>query len=37
MASMTCDVPASLLAELTRRAGTNGGSVSSLVSQALAG
>src|SRR5271156_3415298 len=36
MAFLTCDIPASFLDELTRRAGT-GGSVSSLVSEALAG
>ena len=37
MASLTCDVPTSFLEELTRRASTNGSSVSSLVSEALAG
>lgn len=36
MASLACDIPASFLQELTRRAGTNGGTVSSLVSEALA-
>ncbi len=36
MASLSCDVPASLLGELTRRVEAIGSSVSSLVSQALA-
>ena len=35
MASVTCDIPASYLAGLTRRAGTSG--ISSLGSEALAG
>ena len=37
MAFVTCDMPASYFAELTRRASANGGRVSSLVSEALAG
>ena len=37
MASVTCDIPASLLAELMRRIRIDGGSVSSLVSETLAG
>ena len=37
MASLAGDIPASFLKELTRRAGTNGSSVSALVSEALAG
>ena len=37
MATVTCDIPGSYLAELTRRVGINGGSISSLVSEALAG
>ena len=37
MESLACDIPASFLKELTRRAGTNGSSVSALVSEALAG
>ena len=37
MASVTCDIPISFLSELKRRAGTTGGSISSLVSEALAG
>ena len=37
MASLSCDVPTSFLEELSRRASMNGGSVSSLVSEALAG
>ena len=37
MATVTCDIPGSYLAELIRRVGTNGGSISSLVSEALAG
>ena len=36
MVSVTCDIPTSFLAELTRRASMTGGSVSSLVSEALA-
>ena len=36
MASLQCDIPASFLHELTRRAGTNGGAVPLLVSEALA-
>lgn len=37
MASLTCDIPTSFLNELTRRGGPYGNSVSSLVSEALAG
>ena len=37
MASVTCDIPTSFLAELKRRTSTSGSSVSSLVSEALAG